>query len=149
DLHDHDGRDPHIWLSPPLVKIQARTILNALQEIDPVHRGVYEANFREFASKIDALDADLKKVFSGKQGLQFLVFHPSWGYFAETYGLQQVSIEIEGKEPKPARLKELIEHARRKNIWPRPSRAGWSWPTPWPRIGWPICVMSRRSSRRR
>ncbi|MBW1778998.1 MAG: zinc ABC transporter substrate-binding protein, partial [Deltaproteobacteria bacterium] len=38
DLHDHDGRDPHIWLSPPLVKIQARTILNALQEIDPVHR---------------------------------------------------------------------------------------------------------------
>lgn len=116
DPHDHDGLDPHIWLSPPLVKIQTRTILHALQENDPVHRGVYEANFREFASKIDALDVDLKRIFAGKQGLQFLVLHPSWGYFAETYGLQQVSVEIEGKEPKPARLKELIEHARRKNI---------------------------------
>jgi len=116
DLHGHDGLDPHLWLSPPLVKIQARTILNALQEIDPVHRSVYEANFRKFASEIDVLDADLQKMFAGKQELHFLVFHPSWGYFAEAYGLQQVSVEIEGKEPKPARLKALIEHAKRKNI---------------------------------
>lgn len=116
DPHEPAGLDPHIWLSPPLVKIQARAILNALQDIDPVHRNAYEANFREFASNIDALHADLKKIFAGEQGLQFLVFHPSWGYFAETYGLQQVPVEMEGKDPKPARLKALIEHARRKNI---------------------------------
>jgi len=45
-----------------------------------------------------------------------MVFHPSWGYFADAYGLEQVPIEIEGKEPKPAQLKELIEHAREKEI---------------------------------
>ncbi len=116
DHHDHAGLDPHIWLAPPLVKIQARTILAALQEADPAHRSLYEANFREFAAKIDQLDADLKKTFAGKTGLQFMVFHPSWGYFAHAYGLKQVPIEIEGKDPKPAQLKKLIQHARENGI---------------------------------
>ena len=116
DHHEHAGLDPHIWLSPPLVKIQARTILAALQEADPQHRSVYEANFKAFTVRIDQLDADLKKTFTGKTGLQFMVFHPSWGYFAHAYGLKQVPIEIEGKEPKPAQLKELIQHARVNGI---------------------------------
>jgi ABC-type Zn uptake system ZnuABC Zn-binding protein ZnuA len=94
DHHEHAGLDPHIWLSPPLVKIQARTILAALQEADPVHRSIYEANFKAFTTQIDQLDADLKKTFAGKTGLQFMVFHPSWGYFAHAYGLKQVPIEI-------------------------------------------------------
>jgi zinc transport system substrate-binding protein len=108
--------DPHIWLSPPLVMQQAHTILNALIEIDPDSRTVYEANYRAFVSELTALDADLKNIFAGKRGLQFMVLHPAWGYFAHTYGLKQVPVEIEGKDPKPAQLKELIEHAKQKQI---------------------------------
>jgi len=116
DHQEHAGLDPHIWLSPPLVKIQARTILTALQEADPVHGSVYEANFNAFTAQIDQLDTDLKKTFAGKKGLQFIVFHPAWGYFAHAYGLKQVPIEIEGKDPKPAQLKALIQHARENRI---------------------------------
>ena len=119
DHHDHRGHtglDPHIWLSPPLVKIQARNILDALQKADPAHLSVYEANFQEFAERIDQLDADLKKTFTGKKGLQFMVFHPAWGYFAHAYGLKQVPIELEGKDPKPAQLQELIQNARKSGI---------------------------------
>jgi zinc transport system substrate-binding protein len=112
----HGGLDPHIWLSPPLVKAQAQTILTALRGIDPVNRAVYESNYQDFISRIDTLDTRLKKTFAGKQGLQFMVFHPAWGYFAHAYGLEQVPVEIEGKAPKPAQLKELIEHAREKGI---------------------------------
>ena len=116
DRHDHEGLDPHIWLSPPLVKIQARTIMNALHEIDPSHRALYESNFQQFISQINRLDSELKTIFAGKKGLQFMVFHPSWGYFARAYGLKQVAVEIEGKDPKPAQLKELIEHAKAESI---------------------------------
>jgi zinc transport system substrate-binding protein len=112
----HGEPDPHIWLSPKLVMIQARTIRDALQEIDPTHRSVYEANTKAFVAELAALDADLRNTFAGKQGLQFMVFHPSWGYFARTYGLKQVAVEIEGKNPKPAQLKELIEHAAENHI---------------------------------
>ena len=116
DEHGGSELDPHIWLSPPLVKIQARSILTALQEIDPGHQDRYAANYHQFIDRIDELDADLKKTFAGKQNLQFMVFHPAWGYFGQAYGLEQVPIEIEGKSPKPARLKGLIEHARKKGI---------------------------------
>lgn len=108
--------DPHIWLSPPLVKIQAHAILNTLMEIDPSHAAVYETNYRQFITRIDALDARLKKTLTDRQGFRFMVFHPSWGYFAETYRLKQIPIEIEGKDPKPAQLKEIIETAKQKEI---------------------------------
>ena len=112
----HAAPDPHIWLSPPLVKIQSRTITDALQSTDPVHEDVYEDHFQRFAAEIDRLDARLRNTFSGKAGLRFMVFHPSWGYFAHTYGLEQIAIEIEGKDPKPAQLKMLIEEARKDEI---------------------------------
>ncbi len=114
--HGRKGLDPHIWLSPPLVMTQARTILSVLQEVDPTHRAAYEANYKAFISEIVNLDLDLKNIFAGKRGLQFMVFHPAWGYFAQAYGLEQVPIEIEGKDPKSAQLKELIKHARENGI---------------------------------
>ena len=113
---EHGILDPHIWLSPTLVMIQARTILKALQEVDPAHGPEYEINYKAFISQLSDLDVELKNTFSGVQGLEFMVFHPSWGYFANTYGLKQVSIEIAGKAPKPAQLKELIEHAKKNGI---------------------------------
>ena len=114
--HDHGSPDPHIWLSPPLVKVQARTILHALQEADPVHGNIYEANYKQFIDEIDTLDAELRAMFAGKQGLQFMVFHPAWGYFAQAYNLRQVPVEVEGKDPKPQELRTLIEHARSTGI---------------------------------
>lgn len=116
DEHAQKGLDPHIWLSPPLVKIQARTILSALQKIDPAHGDVYEANYRKFVIDIDGLDSRLRQTLAGRRGLRFIVSHPSWGYFAHAYGLVQVPIEIEGKDPKPAQLKALIELAREAGI---------------------------------
>lgn len=113
---EHAEHDPHIWLAPSLVKIQARTIRDALQANDPAHRADYAANYTKFEADIDHLDSELKTVFTGKQGLRFMVFHPSWGYFARDYDLIQIPIEIEGKNPKPAQLKGLIEHARENRI---------------------------------
>ena len=113
----HDGiLDPHIWLSPPLVRQQAGTILSALTAADPGRSEDYDANYRRFVAAIDDLDRDLKTLFSGKEGLPFMVFHPAWGYFAQAYGLTQVPIEIEGKDPKPAQLQVMIENARAQGI---------------------------------
>lgn len=116
--HEHGpgNLDPHIWLSPPLVMLQARCMLTALQAVDPAHGSVYESNYRAFTMQLVDLDAQLRSTFDQFKGAPFMVFHPSWGTFAHTYGLRQVPIEIEGKRPKPAQLEELIEHARSDGI---------------------------------
>ena len=115
--HHHAGApDPHVWLSPPLVKIQAKHIADALVAVDSANRTRYEENLVDFLRELDVLDAELKSMFAGNSGVRFMVFHPSWGYFAQAYGLEQVPIEVEGKDPKPAQLKELIHHAREHGV---------------------------------
>jgi zinc transport system substrate-binding protein len=116
DHHHPGGLDPHIWLSPPLVKKQARAVFEGLIKVDPAHRSAYENNLEVFIAEIEALDQELENLFADRRGLRFMVFHPSWGYFAHRYGLKQVPIEIEGKEPKPAELGRLITVARQGGI---------------------------------
>jgi zinc transport system substrate-binding protein len=114
--HAHGALDPHVWVSPPEVKIIARNILEALLEIDPANSLTYKSNHDAFIIEIEELDRDLKNIFSDKKGLKFMVYHPGWGYFARAYGLEQVPVEVEGKEPKPEQLKALIEHSRKDGI---------------------------------
>ena len=112
----HGNPDPHIWLSPPLVIQQARTVLAALQNIDPENSPAYEANYQSFLLKIMALDKELRHLLEPYRGQRFMVFHPAWGYFADTYHLEQMSVEMEGKAPKSAQLKTLITTARKNHI---------------------------------
>ncbi|UCF95502.1 MAG: zinc ABC transporter substrate-binding protein [Desulfobacterales bacterium] len=114
---EHGIYDPHIWLAPSLVMIQARHIFDALAACDSAHRSEYEKNYHKFVAELAELDSELKRILAGRgAACEFMVFHPAWGYFADAYGLRQVPIEIEGKDPKPAQLKEMIEHAKRKGI---------------------------------
>lgn len=123
DLGGHDSdkgpgkhMDPHIWTSPRLVIQQARNIATALIQIDPVYRDTYEANYTTFVESLTQLDRELRDALDGLESRKFLVFHPSWGYFAKAYGLIQVPVEVEGKSPKPAHLHEIIDDARRHKI---------------------------------
>jgi zinc transport system substrate-binding protein len=113
---DHIILDPHIWLSPVLVKKQAEIMLETLTAILPDQAEEFAANYSKFMEKIDKIDDFLKATLKGKEGKRFMVFHPSWGYFAKEYGLEQIPIEIEGKSPKPSQLVELIHHARENDI---------------------------------
>ncbi len=110
-------KDPHIWLAPPLVMLQARNILEGLLTVDPEHREIYEANYKKFIRELVDLDLKLIKQFKDSaQGTQFMVYHPAWGYFAWAYGLEQVPIEMEGKNPTPRGLQALIGMAQKHGI---------------------------------
>lgn len=115
--HDHGGLDPHIWLSPANMRVIAQNMAKAFIEIDPSGRSLYEKNLNSLLSEIDNTDFRVRENLEGiASGTPFMVFHPGWGYFAKTYDLRQVAVEVEGKEPKPALLKELIKYARERNI---------------------------------
>ncbi len=115
--HSREAMDPHVWLAPIHVKKLSENMLNAFIRLDPASGAWYRANYNRFLLEIDALDAELKEMLSIKKNRKtFMVFHPSWGYFAESYGLKQVPVEIEGKTPKAKELNRLIRYAREKKI---------------------------------
>lgn len=114
--HEHTGLDPHIWLDPILVKIQAKNIYEGLVKIDVENKNFYTKNYENFIKELDALNKKLNSILLPHKEKAFMVFHPSWGYFAKRYDLEEIAIEIQGKEPKPAQLVELIEEAKEHDI---------------------------------
>jgi zinc transport system substrate-binding protein len=107
--HTHKGKDPHTWMSPALVKIQAHTIYKALADIDPEGSEEYKSNYKIFIKELDDLDKKLKSVLQDLKGENLFVFHPSFGYFTDAYGLKQVAIETMGKAPKGNALFDIIK----------------------------------------
>ena len=114
--HEHGASDPHLWTSPPLVKQMTLRIRDALSGLDPANAALYAANAAAFAEELDALDREIRARLAGVAGSRFMVYHPAWGYFADTYGLVQIPIEHEGKEPGPRALAALIDQARRDGV---------------------------------
>lgn len=111
-----ENLDPHVWLSPKLVQAQARNIYDALAQLDPAREDAYRANLDSFIADIDALDADIRERLAGVENRKFMVFHPSWGYFARDYGLEMMPIEVGGQEPGAAELAALVAEAREENV---------------------------------
>lgn len=119
--HDHDDdhegmADPHIWLDPVLVMAQAKNIAAALSQADPMNKNFYTANLNGFTNKLKVLDQQIARTIQASKNKKFMVFHPSWGYFADRYKLTQVSVEIDGKSPKPAELAKLIDTAKHEKL---------------------------------
>ncbi len=118
DSHKTNGMeaDPHIWLSPPLLEIQAKNLTDALKQADPQHCDLYESNLRAFQQKIHELHERNSKLLEPYKGRTFYSFHPAFGYFGEAYGLIEKTVEIEGKSPSPKQLAELIQDAKRDRV---------------------------------
>ncbi|MDD5590840.1 MAG: zinc ABC transporter substrate-binding protein [Dehalococcoidales bacterium] len=114
--HEHGGMDPHIWMSPRNAQVMVQNIALGLIAVDPDNRDYYEQNRDAYLQELIQLDQDITEGLSGVENRMFMVYHPSFGYFARDYGLTMLPIEDEGKEPTPAGLAHLIEHAREYNI---------------------------------
>ncbi len=116
DDHDSSAGDPHLWVSPDTVAVAARHIAKALQQLDPAGAVDYQAGLATFLTDIAALDQGIADKITASPGRAFMVYHPAWGYFARRYGLQQVAIEVEGKEPSPSQLVALIRQGREAGV---------------------------------
>jgi zinc transport system substrate-binding protein len=116
DERDGDETDPHVWTSPPLVRQMVGVIRDKLSALDPTHAAEFARNHDTFIVELDALDRELHALLDPLPNRKFMVFHPAWGYFADTYRLTQVPIEREGKEPGARALAALIEQAKQEKV---------------------------------
>jgi zinc transport system substrate-binding protein len=104
--------DPHVWLDPHRAIILARNVQAELASLDPGGAATYGASLRRLTDDLEALDRRLRAQLARLRGTEVLVFHPAFGYFCDAYGLRQVAIEHEGKEPDARQLAGVIANAR-------------------------------------
>ena len=113
---NESGLDPHIWLSPRLVKQQAQTIYQALIKQDPQNQATYQANLQQFLTELDQLDQQIRQQLKPVKNRAFMMFHPEWGYFAKDYGLKMLAIQAEGQEPSAKQLADIIKQAKQNQV---------------------------------
>jgi len=117
DGHDgYEGLDPHIWLDPMRVQIQAVTMRDALIALDPSGRAIYTAGCEALVADLAALHTLISGALAPLAGETLYVFHPAFGYFADAYGLVQKAVEVEGKSPKGKSLARYIQQARADGV---------------------------------
>lgn len=115
--HHHDvDSDPHIWLGIEPLATMATNISHALSQAAPAHRQTFSVNLQQFEKRLQILNRQLRQRLSPFRGRGFLVFHPSFGYFAASFGLVQHAVEVDGKSPSPRQLAEIIKMARAEQI---------------------------------
>lgn len=112
--HAH-GVDPHIWTSPRELQQMAANAYRAIhaQWPDSVR---YTANYELLRNRIADVDSLVSRQLAVAGRRWFLIYHPALTYYARAYGLRQVAIEEEGKEPSARRLAALIDDARREGV---------------------------------
>lgn len=108
--------DRHIWLSPKLAAVQAETIAAVLAQKFPEQKPIFEKNLGQLKATLLSLDQEINALLKDVEGRALLVSHPSFGYFCKEYGLTQLSIEYEGKDPRPKHLEHLLQEAKEHKV---------------------------------
>ena len=114
--YHHTGRDPHVWLSPKRVMIMIDAIKDELILLDPTNKLIYEKNASDYISQLEHLDSTIASNLSSLKQKSFIIYHPAFGYFADDYGLNMVSIEKNGKETSAKRIQTVIDYAKKEKI---------------------------------
>lgn len=110
--------NPHIWLDPILVKLQAKNILNSLNNLDPQNKLYYNNNYVQFTNQLDKLNVDIISSLANCKLHDFLSFHDAFGYFANRYGLVQHSIQGLSPETEapPQKIRESIDLSKQLGL---------------------------------
>jgi zinc transport system substrate-binding protein len=114
DHHEGDhveGADPHYWVSPRCAMTMAASVRDFLIGLNPSASEKYTKNCDDLLIKLKDLDNKALSTFSGSKRKSFMIYHPNLAYLARDYGLKEISVETDGKEPSPSGMKSLVDTA--------------------------------------
>lgn len=106
------GDDLHLWLSPKIAKIQAKTISEGLSKKFPQYKNQFEQGLNRFLEALTQLDLFIAQTLTPVKNRTLIVSHPAYAYFCQDYGFKQLSIEFEGRDPTAKQLTELLTRAK-------------------------------------
>lgn len=116
--HDDDELDPHLWTSPMQMMQIAENVCEALVQLDGANGKLYRERANALIFRLKKLDVELRQTINklSADARTFIVFHPSYGYFARDYGMTQLTVEVKGKEPKPKDLANLVKIGKEHKV---------------------------------
>ncbi len=111
----HGGANPHLWTSPRELRLMADNAYKAIAEVFP-DSTKYERAYRDFCVRLDSLDAEVARRAEQLECRSFVIYHPTFHYMAEHYGLEEIAVENHGKEPSVKHMQSVVTQARRAGV---------------------------------
>lgn len=116
DNHSHNhGIDPHVWTSPKQLKVMATNAYNAISTAFP-DSVKYKSAYDNLIISLDSLSNQVDREIKASGVKYFIIYHPALTYLARDYGLTQLSLEDEGKEPSAQHMRYIVDTAQKNNI---------------------------------
>lgn len=119
DEHSDEGDyDPHVWLSIDNMIIMTDEIAEHLIERYPQNSELYEQNARDYKLELEGLKKEFEQRLSSCEKDVIIVNHLAFGYLAEEYGFEQVSVSgfSPESEPSPETLRKVIDEAKEHDL---------------------------------
>lgn len=119
DLIEVDGHtDPHTWLSVKNPLLMLEKIKDKLIEIDKKNESYYNENYQKALEEFKTVEKKYDEELSKYKGRAFIAPHAAFNYLLQEYDLEQVGIEgiNSVNEPNAARMKEIVDIMKNKNI---------------------------------
>lgn len=116
DLTLDGGRDPHIWLCPERAKFMVSIIADTISEADPENAEFYRQNAQNYINEIEKEILAAKTILENAETRDFMVFHPSFQYYANYFGLNMYALEQHGKEATAKDLAQMVDFAKARKI---------------------------------
>ena len=113
--HHHGMHDPHTWFDPMNLIVMTDNTVEELSAADPDNAAFYRENGEALKAEIKKVNDEVAALLKDVEGKSFVVHHPAFGYFAERFGLKQIPLEIEGKEPGAVDMAKVVDFIKKNN----------------------------------
>lgn len=118
--HAHGDVDPHAWQSLSNVKRYVENIRRALAEADPAGAETYRANAERYATRLDALDQEIRSTVARipEDRRKVISTHEAFDYFAKAYGIRFVAPQgvSTDSEPSARDVAAIIRQIKKEKI---------------------------------
>jgi zinc transport system substrate-binding protein len=123
EAHDHEGhshgeKDPHVWLDPIRSIKLAENIKDTLVELRPDQKDEFNQNFEKLKGELEDLDQEFATTLKAMPEKKIIVTHAAYGYWANSYGIEQVAVSGLSPENEPSQkeLKNIIQTSEKYQL---------------------------------
>jgi len=108
--------DPHSWMAPEVLSAMVLHMVDVLSEARPDHGVLYRQRGNTIVYSLMREDRLMREMLKMARPAVFLTYHPSFGYFAKAYGLEQHALEQEGKSISASYLRRVLSKSKKAGV---------------------------------
>lgn len=113
---EDEVHDPHYWTSLRGLRAMSSEIYTSLIKLDSIHSDHYTERYGLLQERLTQLEGKLRGLLSDLPSRAFVIYHPSLSEFADEWGLEQLVVEEDGKDPTPQHIEGVIRRARESGV---------------------------------